>query len=205
MIKEDSDRLLEYVLRYNKNSFFVEAGAHDGITQSNTLVLEKEFGWNGLLIEPSPGLVQQCKYNRNVIIENSALVGPDYNNDTVTGNFLSNSCTSCINKSPDYFTNNELQIDKINNQTTVHANTFDNIFNKYDIKHIDFLSLDVEGYELDALKGIDFNKTNITLILVETANRPFYQKLVRDYMYDNNYNFIERISGNDDLFLKDSA
>ena len=36
--------------------FFVEAGAHDGFTQSNTYWLERFRGWRGLLVEPMPEL-----------------------------------------------------------------------------------------------------------------------------------------------------
>merc|ERR1712227_53764 len=46
-----------FVLDYfeNKtNGFFIEAGAHDGATLSNSLLLEKDFGWTGLLVEPNP-------------------------------------------------------------------------------------------------------------------------------------------------------
>jgi hypothetical protein len=44
--------------------FFIEAGANDGVNQSNTLYFEKNLNWKGILIEPIPELAQQCKENR---------------------------------------------------------------------------------------------------------------------------------------------
>ena len=46
------DRKMEKYLNY-KNGFFIEMGANDGFTQSNTYFLEKKYNWYGLLIEPS--------------------------------------------------------------------------------------------------------------------------------------------------------
>ena len=46
------------------NGFFIEAGANDGIKQSNTLYFEKYRNWRGLLIEPIPELAMKCRKNR---------------------------------------------------------------------------------------------------------------------------------------------
>src|SRR5439155_17808987 len=58
-----------------KKGFFVEAGANDGIKQSNTLFFEKYYRWKGILIEPIPELAEKCRINRpKCIVENFALV-----------------------------------------------------------------------------------------------------------------------------------
>jgi hypothetical protein len=44
---------------FQQNGTFVEAGANDGVTESNTLALETEYGWTGLLAEPVPWLYNQ--------------------------------------------------------------------------------------------------------------------------------------------------
>ena len=57
------DRALARILR-KRRGVFVEAGANDGIAQSNTYYLERYLGWRGLLIEPIPELFRRCVVNR---------------------------------------------------------------------------------------------------------------------------------------------
>jgi len=44
LFRDDSD----------KQRFFIEAGAHDGIASTNTLHLEMKYNWTGILVEPNP-------------------------------------------------------------------------------------------------------------------------------------------------------
>src|SRR4051794_2768528 len=53
------DRLLD-----RRNGVFVEAGGHDGFTQSNTYFLERFRGWHGVLVEPMSPLAAQARRNR---------------------------------------------------------------------------------------------------------------------------------------------
>ena len=55
-------RLAELLGR--EDGVFVEAGANDGVSQSNTLLLERSHGWSGLLIEPVPSFAERCRRNR---------------------------------------------------------------------------------------------------------------------------------------------
>lgn len=52
----NQDIFVLYTLNWKRNGFFVEFGATNGIDLSNTYLLEKDFGWKGLLSEPNPGL-----------------------------------------------------------------------------------------------------------------------------------------------------
>ena len=49
-----------------KNGFYIEVGAHDGQYQSNTIDLEKNLNWNGLLIEPNNAIFKKCMNNRSI-------------------------------------------------------------------------------------------------------------------------------------------
>jgi hypothetical protein len=72
-----SDLLHKYAIwNFQENGFFVECGAADGEFYSNTLELEVQHGWTGLLIEASPTLFQQLKIkNRNAWLANVCLSG----------------------------------------------------------------------------------------------------------------------------------
>ncbi len=161
----------------SKGGFFVEAGANDGLTQSNTLYFEKYRGWRGLLIEPIPDLAEKCRTRRPACqVENCALVPFDYREDEIVlhhYNLMSfvpgalktdeevrehaASAISCQQLTPI--------------ELRVPARTLTSVLEKHCITRIDFLSLDVEGYELSVLKGLDFERYAPVYLLVEARYR----------------------------------
>lgn len=185
------------------DGFFIEAGAEDGIQSSNTKFLE-EIGWKGILIEPSPSNFESCKVNRTAISLNCALVPFSYAGTHVRGNFGCNSGTDAIFPPPDYLSEEDKQsvlFKYENGMMDVVARTLDSIITEMNIEKIDFFSLDVEGSEVDVLGGLDFNRVRPYVFRIETANKQYYQDIVRDFMKGHDYQFMERISGNDDLFV----
>jgi FkbM family methyltransferase len=198
-----------------KNGFYIEAGANDGIRQSNTLYLEKNLGWKGILIEPNIKKMLTCKYYRDPsnFFYNCAL-SSDETIDSISGNFNEDcsgeslmACSSAL-LSLDYydeiFKNEIKQKIKTREQILVPAKTLNSILKENNIIHVDFLSLDLEGYELEALKNFNFNEFNINYILIETAARPLYKESVYSFMKSKGYIYYEKISNNDDLFKKET-
>jgi hypothetical protein len=82
-----SEKILKY-LNFN-DGFYIECGANDGITQSNTYQLEVSKNWRGILIEPSSIGFELCKKNRNTnnFFYNCALVPYNYKEKTIYGDF----------------------------------------------------------------------------------------------------------------------
>ena len=84
---------------------------------------------------------------------------------------------------------------------TVKASTMNSILLKHDApKKIDFLSLDVEGSEIEVLKGIDFHQFVFRYICVETRNFQIIDKYLRDYGYECIEKLTSGISHSDYLF-----
>ena len=203
------DIKLSKYLNYS-DGFFIEAGANNGIDQSNTYLFEREFGWKGLLIEPNSIKFNECKKNRpNSIVENCALVSENYKDDFIKGNFNEiedgESLMAMIVDDGDWI-DDDLTIRKSYRKNyrqivSVPATTLTSLLKKYGVNKIDFFSLDVEGYELSVLNGLDFKQFRPSYILIETANDQNYQSIIKDYMQKNNYEFLESLSGNDDLFM----
>ncbi len=204
-----------YLLKYlNYDSgFFIEAGANDGLKFSNTYLYEIEKRWKGLLIEPNYSQYVECKKNRlNSIVENYALVGDQYNKDFIRGSFDSGplSLTArVIDFSQETITQNYIKEIFIHlrqrNLVKVKAITLNNLLEKHQITEIDLLYLDTEEYELPILKGINLEKYRPKYIVVEifTLKRKSFD-LIKEYMDENNYKFLERIPQSDDYIFCDN-
>ena len=186
-MKTTADRIFEY-LDY-RDGFYIECGANDGITQSNTYKLETDKNWKGILIEPSEIKINQCKNNRNDknIFLNCALVSDDYHNEFIEGDFNYSDNGQSLMAS----INGERR-ENASNLINVRAKTLASILDEFKIKKIDLFSLDVEGYELNVLNGLDLNRYKPINILIEIYNKDFYN--IVNLMLKYNYKLIANIS-----------
>lgn len=160
------------LLAFDKG-FYVEIGANDGRSFSNTYVLEKTRNWSGMLVEPilhkhfESREYRDAKRNKFIY---GACVDKDYKEQNVKMYFSNLMTTSELGNSQEWaeagsiFLQEGEQVLPFWSPAIVLAD----IFEKEGIKKIDFLSIDVEGAELSVLKGVDFEKCLITLILIET-------------------------------------
>ena len=169
---KDINRIVtEKYLNYN-SGFFIEVGGADGYTQSNTWHLEKYKNWTGILVEPNLDAAMKCRDNRPLSdVFNYALVGSDYAEDEIKmfkrfwyngdPGLTTSAHDSAINESPNW--------KEYNSEFTIPAVTLNSILENYglDNKKIDFFSLDVEGYELEVLKGLDLKRFCPKVILIE--------------------------------------
>ena len=176
-------KMLDYI-NYS-DGFFIECGANDGVDQSNTQYFEKYLNWNGILIEPLKKQFIELKKNRSQInhFYNVALCAANnINSIEITENDLES-------KSPNKF-------DKEKKKSNFDAMTLTKILDEISAPNlIDFFSLDVEGFEDQVIKGINFNKYNFKFLLIETSN-----DLVVNFLNNNNYNLIKKLSHQDLLF-----
>lgn len=175
------DHKLTKIMNY-KHGFFIEVGGHDGVTQSNTKLFEESYKWRGILVEPSPKLYSVlCKNRPNSLCYQCALGSFDEDGTYVYGDFDGSTMSSVngerLNRSADQ---------------QVLVRSLQSLLDELNITHIDFLSLDTEGYEWNILKGIDFEKTQFDYILIEIYNHQY--DLIVDYLSENGYKFLESIT-----------
>lgn len=167
------DKILEEkIFRGFKNGFFVDVGAHDGITINNTLYFEEYNMWKGLNIEANPDVFEKLKKNRpNCININCAACNKEGETD-----FIKNSgYTEMISGIKDTFDIRHIKrLERENLQhgsksliTKVTCKKLEDIFDDNKIRHINYLTVDVEGAEFEVIKSINFEKVFIDVIEFE--------------------------------------
>jgi len=201
----DLDRKLEKYVDFD-SGYFVELGANDGVTQSNSLYFEKSRNWRGLLVEPTPQNFLKCRQNRASTnsIYCAACVSFDYDNEFVRIAY-SNLMSTPVNLESDIHDprgHAQLGGQFLGESETVFefgavARTLNSLMvDAKAPKLIDFLSLDVEGAELDVLKGVDHREFRFKYILVECRD---FDRL-NTYLQQYDYKFVEKLSEQDYLF-----
>lgn len=188
-------------LNFKKNGYFLDLGALDGRTHSNSLMLERKYGWNGICIEANPDVFPMLSSNRNCMCVNSLL---DNINDAVKEFHCADELSYVENENRN-MTLEELKfLLKQNNMpyksVMMKTRTISKILDIYNAPYvIDYMSIDIEGKELDILKTFPFDDYHVNTITVE-HNAPHigekYRLAIRKVLEDNDFIFVK---GNDDI------
>ncbi len=194
ILKDESNEKLAIRNFFNNatNGFFVEVGANEpDAPESQTFHLEN-LGWTGILIEPIPELAERAKLVRQsskvwqVACTSTEKIGevefliPLLEEKAITGHA---SLRANIDE------HNYKSFKKIK----VQATTLTEILESENIKSIDFISIDVEGAELEVLRGIDLQKFRPKLILLEDKHLYLSKHI---YLKSNHYKIVKRLNRN---------
>jgi FkbM family methyltransferase len=181
------DVLALSVAGIGKSGFFVEFGASNGLEHSNTHLLEKHYGWNGILCEPARSWHAALRENRSCAIDTRCVYSS-------SGKELSFSETTMGSLSTiTSFMASDLH--KVSRKTSsnyeIESISLMDLLAAYDApKHINFLSIDTEGSEFEILNAFDFSKYSFGLICVEhnyTENRSKISTLLTTNGYTQIY------------------
>ncbi len=187
-------------LNYKRNGFFVEFGAGDGETLSNTYYLDKEYGWTGILAEPA--IINHDKIilkRPNAIIDTSCVY--KRSDETVIFREVSNPELSTIDMYAESdMHSNERKEKKIYPVKTISLN---DLLKKHGSPiDIDYISIDTEGSEFEILKAFDFSAYNVRIFTIE-HNYTTQRKKIYDLMLRNGYQRkYDDLSDFDDWYVR---
>lgn len=178
------DRILWQVFRYRPAGYFIEVGAYDGVTLSNTYFLE-QMGWCGLLIEPIAPLCEKAAAARpRSRVIHSAVSSPSRRGTatfTVTRNV---PVLSFLDADQDHINRCRREGAELV-EIEVPVSSLDEIILRERKEpapfggpwiakigwRIDLISIDVEGGELDVLAGLDLDRFKPRVLVLEN-DRP---------------------------------
>ena len=147
-----------------QNGYFVEFGGTDGVHWSNSYLLEQKFGWRGIISEPARGYHDALLKNRTCHIETDCVwnkTGESLRfNETKLGYFSTIDQFSEHDKHSAHRKNGA--------RYQVPSISLLDMLEKYNApSHIDYLSIDTEGSELEILSAFDFSRYSFSVITCE--------------------------------------
>jgi FkbM family methyltransferase len=190
---------------YKERGFFVDIGAADGITGSNTFILEKFYKWHGICVDPNPAFMQSLFNCRDSYVSTLCVYSETgkilpFKFCTDENQFFGWNFRSGIES---HLSSIDETVDKSFSTINVLTISLNDLLELYNApKDIDYISLDTEGSEYEILKSFDFEKYNVRCLTVEhafTENR----NLIYDLLTAKGYSRVqEEYSGQEDWYIK---
>ena len=192
--------LLENFFRGKRGGVFLDIGAYDGETLSNTLFFEKTMGWTGLCVEPLPSAFAKLRATRKAICEN--LCVGDFEGE---GEFIDADDHGGPNQqmfsglTANFDPRHILRIEamtKTRVKRKVKVTKLSTLLAKHSLFDIDYCSIDTEGAELAILSDFDPERFRIKIFTIENnwddaaipnlmaaKGYEFFAKLEQDYFF----------------------
>ena len=159
------DNFVYDILECKRNGIFVDIGASEPITYSNTYGLEKCLNWTGILVENNKNMIEMLKNQRTSIVYDRGFEYQD-------------------------------------NQSNIN-----DIIEKVNSSHIDYISIDIDGGEYEVVKTIDYNRFTFSIIDLEhdiyRNNQLNKRNKIKDHLLSVGYDYFYSV-GVDDIFISKS-
>jgi FkbM family methyltransferase len=175
-----------------RNGFFLDVGAHDGLSISNTVILERRFVWNGICIEANPKTYSALVKNRkcrcvNVCLD--AMEGEvDFKLNDVFGGIIRNQ--------------NEQHVSNQSESSVIRLSTrpLTAVLQECGApREIDYLSIDIEGAEEQVFAGLDLERYMFKTITIERPTEATQKLLI-----SAGYECVKMLPGLDYYYIHNS-
>jgi FkbM family methyltransferase len=187
---------------FDEKCFYVDIGASNGLSSSNTAHYDLNMGWGGVCIEPHPKAFSELLQNRpNAINLNICISDQDGEVDFCVINGYA-EMLSGIKKH--YHLNHEKRINsEIKNHggskeiIKIISKPLNKVLFENNLKKVDYLSIDTEGSEMEIIKSIDFDLFDIRVISTENTSKSD----IKNFLKSKGFTFYGQICS-DEIYCK---
>jgi len=190
------DVILFDLFKDKRDGFFVEIGCMDGCRFSNTLAFE-EAGWKGVCVEAHDDYIKGLQKNRPGSIVYHCAIGECDDNDAVFYANHRGALSTLDSSKEEFFKDRFGAFFSGFTEQPVRKRTLTTVFDECDVKAIDILSLDIEGYEIEALHGLDLTRYRPRVMIIESQDDA-HEEQVDAILLPNGY--YKAIKLNENIF-----
>jgi FkbM family methyltransferase len=175
-----------FELDLKPRGYFVEFGAYDGTSHSNTKLLEERFSWSGLLAEPNPEMADGLRCSRTAVVDSRCVW--DVSGEKVDLLLTGDAELSTVVDHAGHDLHTAARHATAVRTVPVPTVSLNELLDEHCAPtEIDFLSVDTEGTELRILKAFDFARHRPSLIAVEHNGRRDDEQELDALMTENGY------------------
>jgi FkbM family methyltransferase len=189
-------------LGQRQRGYFVEFGALDGKTASNSMLFERYYDWQGIVAEPNQRFHGEIASVRSCRIDHRAV----YSCSGQGLEFKAVGQHQGLSTLTEYVDNDKYAVIRRNSPGEVYnvktVSLMDLLTEHRAPRHIDYISMDTEGSELDILAAFDFSKFDVKIWTIEHNFTPARER-IHDIMQQNNYRrVLSNMSSYDDWYIQ---
>lgn len=190
------------IFKKKTGGFFIDIGANDGVTYSNTYFFEKHRRWRGICIEPHPTAFVKLEQNRESVLIKACISNHEGKQEFLKIEGYSEMLSGLKDKY------DECHLERINRELKEYGGVkevlevpcfkLSRILQEYQIDKVDYCSIDTEGGEIEVLESANLEMNEITVLSVENN---YYGKMLKSFLGKYNYRLIKKIKS-DEIYKK---
>lgn len=201
--QHEQDKFLnENFFNNKKNGVFLDIGAHDGKSLSNTLFFERELDWSGICVEPMPEVYEKLKNIRSCKCLNVAATNVNKEDIFLRIKGYSEMLSGLLSEyNESHLKRIDFELQKFGGskeEIKVKCVNVTDMLLENEMTYIDYCSIDTEGNELKILEAIDFDKINISFFSIENNTGKSH---IKKFLKTKGYKII-KLLGCDEIYQK---
>jgi len=190
-----------FIFRGRREGFFVDVGAYDGVTYSNTCFLERELGWRGICFEANPRAHAKLVAARKALAVNAGVGAAERSLRFLSLPESGEMGSGFLDFYPPEYQRDEWVAEMCQKGGALHEVKilqFNAALQSHGCTHIDYLSIDTEGADFEILRSLDLARFKVAVVDIE--NNHFGDEICV-YMDQQGYE-LRAVLGTDEIYQR---